>query len=104
MIEVVDRPDAARYEILVDGGIAGFVQYRLRPDVIAFTHAEIREEFEGQGLGSKLVREALDGARDAGLSVAPLCPFVLRFVQRHPEYQDLVADQYRDLVKSGPAE
>ncbi|MEZ0073433.1 GNAT family N-acetyltransferase [Planotetraspora sp. GP83] len=100
MIEVVDNPGAARYEILVDGRIAGFAQYRLRPGKIIFTHTEIRDEFEGQGLGGKLVSTALDGSRAAGLEVTPLCPFVAGYIQRHPEYRDLVDENYREFVSS----
>lgn len=91
MIEVAHNPEASRYEIRVDGVLAGFADYRLRPGGrIVITHTEIGEEFGGRGLGSTLVREALDSARAAGLTVTPLCPFVAEYIRRHPEYQDLV--------------
>ncbi|MBX6381426.1 MAG: N-acetyltransferase [Microbispora sp.] len=95
---VVDNAAASRYEILLDGVVAGFAQYRLRDGSMVLPHTEIRDEFEGRGLGSKLVGAALDGARAAGLRVVPLCPFVACYIQRHPEYRDLVDDDYRDLV------
>lgn len=90
MIEVAHNPEASRYEIRVDGVLAGFADYRTRPGRIVFTHTEISEEFEGRGLGSRLVREALDSARAAGVTVTPLCDFVADYIRRHPEYEDLV--------------
>ena len=50
----------------------------------------MQPRFEGQGLGARLARFALDDARERGLRVVPLCPFIAAFVKRHPEYQDLV--------------
>ncbi|MEU6426555.1 GNAT family N-acetyltransferase [Microbispora sp. NPDC046973] len=92
--QVADNPEASRFEITVDGALAGFADYRLNGPRISFTHTEIDPAFEGRGLGSTLVRAALDAARDAGLSVLPFCPFVKRYIERHPDYLDLVpADQ-----------
>ncbi|WP_433498018.1 GNAT family N-acetyltransferase [Sphaerimonospora sp. CA-214678] len=91
MIEVAHNPEASRYEIRVDGVLAGFADYRTRPGArMVFTHTEISEEFGGRGLGSRLIREALDSARAAGATVTPLCEFVAEYIRRHPEYQDLV--------------
>ncbi|MGW4639264.1 GNAT family N-acetyltransferase [Sphaerisporangium sp. NPDC004334] len=90
-VEVTDNPDAGRYEVAVGGRLAGFAEYRHRGGRLVFTHTEIKDEFEGQGLGSRLVRGALDAARAAGDPVVPLCPFVARYIERHPEYGDLVA-------------
>ncbi|MCG5216824.1 GNAT family N-acetyltransferase [Streptosporangium sp. KLBMP 9127] len=97
-IEVADRREASRFEVSVDGDLAGFADYRLRPGKIVFTHAEIDPRFEGRGLGGRLVAAALDASRTAGLSVAPVCPFVASYIKRHPDYLDLVAPDYRDSV------
>jgi len=90
-IRVADNPGAERYEIHVDGERAGFVTYRRAPGVITFLHAEIDAARERQGLGSRLVRDALDDARARGLRVRPICPFVVWFVETHEAYHDLVA-------------
>ncbi|MGZ4351588.1 MAG: GNAT family N-acetyltransferase [Solirubrobacteraceae bacterium] len=90
-IAVTDQPEAARYELTVDGERAGFVTYRLSPGVIAFLHAEVDPTRERRGLGSTLARGALDDARARGLAVRPRCPFVRWFVDTHTEYQDLLA-------------
>ena len=98
---VVDVPDASRFEIHVDGLLAGFAAYRTKDDgthpaLLVFTHTEIDDAFEGQGLGSTLVRGALDAARDRGVPVRPDCPFVRAYIARHPdEYLDLVPADLR---------
>ena len=87
---VTDAPDRSRFEIELDGALAGFVQYRRRPGVIALIHTEMDRGYEGQGLGGMLVRGALDAARAEGAEVLPFCPFVQAFIDNHREYVDLV--------------
>ncbi len=94
-IRVVDAQDRSRFEIQVDGEVAGFSEYRRRPELIAFVHTLIDPRFEGQGLASQLVREALDEARAEGLAVLPFCPFVRGYIERHTEYLDLVPEEMR---------
>ena len=89
-VEVTDNPDKARFEIVADGELAGFVQYHLRDGVIAFTHTETDDRFRGHGLASQLVQAALDTARARHLAVLPYCPFVRSWLEEHPEYVDLV--------------
>jgi uncharacterized protein len=89
-VEVADNADEDRYEIRVGGELAGFRQYRQRPAGLAFVHTEIDDRFEGQGLGGQLVSFALNDARSRGLAVLPFCPFVRGYIERHPEYLDLV--------------
>lgn len=91
-VDVRDNPDEGRYEVRLDGELAGFAEYQLRPGRILFTHTEVDEAYEGHGLGSRLAAGALDGARERGLTVTPLCSFIRRYVERHDEYADLVAD------------
>jgi len=89
-ITVADKSLSSRYEITVDGELAGFLTYRLSPELITFVHTEIDPEREGEGLGGDLVQYALDDARERGLGVRPVCPFVAAFINRHMEYADLV--------------
>jgi predicted GNAT family acetyltransferase len=92
---VVDNSGAERYEIQVDGKPAGLLQYRLQPGLIELVHTEIDEEFEGRGLGSRLISFALNDARERELAVLPLCPFVKDYIQRHRQYVDLVPEGRR---------
>ena len=90
MTTVVDVPERSRFEIRVDGDVAGFAEYRRRPGLIAFIHTLIDPRFEGRGLASQLVRTALSDARSDGLSVLPFCPFVRSYIADHTEYLDVV--------------
>jgi predicted GNAT family acetyltransferase len=94
--QVRDNADERRYEIRADGALAGWLLYGSRPGLIALVHTETVPEFEGKGLGSKLVRGALDDARARGMEVLPFCPFVNGWIERHPEYTDLVPESERE--------
>ena len=89
---VIENEERERYEVTVDGALAGFAQYERRDGRTVFNHTEIDPEFEGKGLGGQLVKFALDSEREAGRSIVPLCPFVRRYLERHPEFDDLVVD------------
>jgi len=93
---VRDNPEARRFEISVDGKLAGFAQYRLAGERITFTHTEVDEEFARHGLAKVLVTHALDDVRGRGLGVLPVCPYVRRFISRNPEYLDLVPVEARE--------
>ena len=88
---VVDVPEAGRYELLLDGRRIGLLAYRRSEGRIAFTHTEIAASCERRGFGSRLAEVALEDARRHGLEVVPLCPFIARYIDRHPEYAPLVA-------------
>ncbi len=89
-VAIADNQEQERYEISVGDELAGFTQYKLAPGRISFIHTEVDDRFEGQGLGSRLISFALDDARTRDLAVLPFCPFVRAYIQRHPDYLDLV--------------
>jgi predicted GNAT family acetyltransferase len=94
---VTDNPAESRYEMHVDGELAGFVDYRLRDDaVISLVHTEIEPKFQGSGLATRLARFALDDARDRQLAVLPSCPYINSWIKKHPDYTDLVPPDRRD--------
>ena len=88
---ITHNADEKRYEIEVDGILAGFTQAIEDGDVVTFPHTEIFDQFEGQGLASELVTGALDDVRVRGKKVIATCPYVKRFIDRHPDYADLLA-------------
>jgi uncharacterized protein len=92
---VTDVSDRRRFEIAIDGAVLGFVEYRRRPGIISFLHTEINPARNGEGLGTLLVKAALDTARAEGLAVLPYCPFVQGFINRHRDYLDLVPAERR---------
>jgi predicted GNAT family acetyltransferase len=92
---VRDNHEKERYDVHEDGMHAGFSQYRKRGSLVAFIHTEVDPEFEGKGLGTALIKGALDDARAHGLHVLPFCPFVRSYIEHHPEYVDLVPPERR---------
>lgn len=89
--EVVDNPGERRFEARVGGDLAGSLYYSEGPGGLVLVHTEVADEFEGQGVGGRLVAGALDDIRARGLTVIVLCPFTAGYIERHPEYADLVA-------------
>ena len=99
MASVRDVPELNRFEIEVDGALAGFAVYERDQAAkrISFVHTEVDQNFEGQGLGGELVSAALVSAREAQLAVLPFCPFVRGFIDGHrDEYLDLVPADLRE--------
>jgi uncharacterized protein len=87
---ITDAKERERYEATVDGESAGFLEYVLKYGRLALVHTETKPEFAGQGIGSKIVRFALDDARARGLKVIAVCPYVQTYLTRHPEDDDIV--------------
>jgi len=90
--QVTRNDERNRFEIHdVDGRLAGFAEYVPGDGVRDFVHTVVKDEFEGQGIGSKLARAALDQTRAEGLKVVATCPFIKGWIGKHPDYQDLIA-------------
>ena len=89
MSEIVNNTADHRYELLVDGHIAA-TYYKLADGVITFIHTEVPPELGGKGIGSKLIKGALEQVRAEGLKVIAECPFVKAYIEKHPEYADLL--------------
>jgi len=73
----------------LDGAPVGTAAYELAGGSITFTHTVVDPDVEGHGVGSTLIRYALDDARAQHLAVVPQCEFVAAFIEDHPDYQDL---------------
>lgn len=85
---VVDRPERERFETETEHGTA-ILTYERSDRGLALLHTEVPPAAEGRGVGSRLVKAALESARAEGLRVLPFCPFVKTYLERHPEYRDL---------------
>ena len=102
-VVVTDNPERSRYEAAIDGQVAGFAEYTLAGKRIVFTHTEVDEAFEGEGVGSQLARQALDDVRDnRQLEVVPICPFIAGWIKRHPEYAAIVTEALRKQFEQEP--
>ena len=89
-LTVTDVPDEGRYEARAADRVLGLAAYRRHGDRVVFTHTEVDPDAGGSGVGSTLVRGALDDVRAHGLRVVPRCSFVRAWIERHPDYADLV--------------
>ena len=78
-----------RYELTVEGHLAA-TYYQIANGVITFVHTEVPDALAGRGVGSKLVKGALDQVRSQGLKVVAQCPFVKAYIEKHAEYADLL--------------
>ncbi|SIM84769.1 GNAT family N-acetyltransferase [Micromonospora cremea] len=95
---VTDAPTRERFEARDEAGVvAGVVTYQLTGTIIVYTHTEVDPEFEGKGVGSTLARAVMDDARARGRTVVPLCPFLSKWLVKHPEYEDIVARSTRKV-------
>src|SRR5215468_2443242 len=89
MADIVNNRAQHRFELVVDGHLAA-AYYKLDGNVITFEHTEVPPELGGRGIGSRLVKGALDQVRGGGLKVIADCPFVKGWIGKHPDYQDLL--------------
>lgn len=90
MTSVRDNKERRRFELDVEGSIA-FANYRVTPEAVIITHTETPQALRGRGVASELVKGALQLIRADGHKVIAGCSFVVDYLQRHPDYADLVA-------------
>lgn len=88
--EVTHASASSRYEIRVDGALAGFTAYVDRGEQRIFFHTEIGDEFGGRGLAGVLIARALADSRARGRRIVPVCPYVARWVQKHHDVDDVL--------------
>ena len=94
MLNVTHQPDWNRFVIDLENGDQGRLEYHRSGDRMVFLHTEVPPHHEGQGIGSKLAEAGLEYALENKLTVVPRCPFIAEYVQKHPEYADIVDPQY----------
>lgn len=100
---VVHNETARQFEISMDGATA-ILTYRLKPNSIYFEHTEVPAEIQGRGIAGQLARTGLAYAREKGLSVVPLCPFVASYIKKHPEYLEIVREDHRARLQAKEGE
>jgi predicted GNAT family acetyltransferase len=90
-MDIADHPERHRYELDIDGKKAAEIVYRLEGTTIELVHTEVKPGHEGQGLASRIATFAFEDAKKRGLKVIPTCTYIQRFVQKHPQYADLIS-------------
>jgi predicted GNAT family acetyltransferase len=94
-LQVADNPDQSRFELRDGDAVLGWVDYRPAGPSLIFAHTEVDPAHAGEGLGSVLVRGALEHLRAGGRTVIPLCPFTAAFLDRHPDFSGVVDPSFR---------
>jgi predicted GNAT family acetyltransferase len=89
-MRVRDNPAELRYELLDGGDVVGEIRYRREPGAVALVHTEVDPSYQGKGLASMLVEEAVHDLRERSIGLVPVCPYVRAWLRRHPEQADLV--------------
>jgi predicted GNAT family acetyltransferase len=97
-LDIRDNPEKHRFEADLGDGSMALAEYTLPDGKIIFTHTEVPPAHEGQGIGSELIRFALDAARERGLKVMPACAFFASYMKKHAEVQDLLDPSYRKVL------
>lgn len=94
MADLRKNVERSRFEVYVDGELAGYTEYEVgEPGQIVLPHTEVEKKFEGRGLAGEVVAYALDDIRSEGYLIRPECPYVKRFLRQHPEYSDMIAPE-----------
>ena len=91
--------ESDRFTIAVDGQPVGLTQFTDRDGQRIFTHTEVDDTFEGRGLATILIGEALQCTRDAGLRIVAVCPMVAAYVDKHTEFADVADPVDRDIKR-----
>ncbi len=90
MPELTDNTARRRFEMAVEGAVA-YVEYAPRAGgTLELIHTEVPQSLSGRGVGSRLAEAVLQQARQRGIGVVPTCEFIAAYVERHPEFRDLV--------------
>jgi predicted GNAT family acetyltransferase len=98
-----DNPEKHRFEADLGDGSVAVAEYNLLSGKIMFTHTEVPPSHEGKGVGSALIRFALNSARERGLQVIPICTFFAAYIRKHADVQDLLDPAYRTTIGLDPA-
>lgn len=88
-LDIVNNQDKKRFEVQLGDKMA-FIDYILEKGRLVLLHTEVPPAFEGKGIAGKMARAALEFARNNNLQVISLCSYVSVYLQRHPEYHDLI--------------
>ncbi|QAA80279.1 N-acetyltransferase [Aequorivita sp. H23M31] len=91
-MNVIDNKEKKRFETEIDGYKA-FVEYEVKPNILILEHTEVDKALGGKGVGSEMVEAVLLQIELRGLKVIPHCPFIKKYISKHPEWQSIVAKE-----------
>ena len=89
-IAIDHQSDRQRFVAIVEGQEC-VVDYQISGNTMTITHTGVPASLGGRGIASQLARFALDVAKREGWRVVPACSYVAAWIEKHPEYQGLLA-------------
>ena len=91
-MRVIDNKEQNRFEANVDGHLA-IIEYSVKPGVLSLTHTEVPKDLGGKGVASELTENVLLQIEQRGLKVIPVCPFIEKYIDKHPEWKSILANK-----------
>jgi len=88
-MRVIDNKEMNRFETDIDGYKA-IIEYSVKPGVLSLNHTEVPKELSGQGVASEMTEKVLLQIELRGLKVIPVCPFIKKYIEKHPEWKSIV--------------
>ncbi len=96
---VIHNQELHRYEIWLDGSKIGHADYSQQPGQIHFVHTEVQPSMQGKNYAAQLMREAIADVRATGKAkIVPVCSYVVRYMEKHPETQDLLLNPIEEAA------
>ena len=89
-MRVIDNKEARRFEAEVDGHWA-IIEYSVLPNILSLNHVEVEKTLEGKGVATEMAEKVLLQIELRGLKVIPVCPFIKKYIQKHPEWKSIIA-------------
>jgi len=86
---IIDNQQRQQLQLTIEGELA-FLEYRVKDDIIYLMHTEVPERLGGRGIGTALASAAFDHAAAHNMKIKVYCPFVQKYLDRHPELAHLV--------------
>lgn len=99
-MRVVDNKEENRFEAEIEGQMA-VIEYSVQPGILSLNHVEIPEALSGKGVASEMIEKVLLQIEQRGLKVIPVCPFIKKYIQKHPEWESIIA---KDPNKKKPSQ
>lgn len=91
-MRVIDNKEMNRFETEIDGHQA-IIEYSVLPNILSLNHIEVDKELAGKGVASEMTEKVLLQIEQRGLKVIPICPFIKKYIQKHPEWNSIIADE-----------
>ena len=91
-MRVIDNKEMNRFETEIDDHQA-IIEYSVMPNILSLNHIEVDKELAGKGVASEMTETVLLQIEQRGLKVIPICPFIKKYIQKHPEWNSIIADE-----------